>query len=69
VHPITGGSGSFRKATGVILMEDTPQGTEVITTYTGTVEYQAAKGGKSGKHRSLAAARATSGGHTAGCGS
>ena len=35
VHPITGGTGSFRKAAGVIFMEDTPKGAEVVTTYTG----------------------------------
>src|SRR6476646_5871025 len=70
VHPVTGGSGSFKKAAGWIHMVDTPQGAEVITTYTGTIEYQAAKGGGSApKHRSLSSARASAAGHGLGCGS
>jgi len=68
VHPITGGSGSFKKAAGVIYMEDTPKGAEVVTTYTGTIDYQAAKSGQTSKHRSLAAASA-GGGRGGACGS
>ena len=58
VHPIDGGSGSFRKASGVIFMEDTPTATGVVTTYTGTLEYQAAKSGQAAAHRTLASASA-----------
>jgi hypothetical protein len=69
VHPVIGGSGSFRKAAGVILMEDTPTGNDVVTTYTGTIEYGAAKSGQAAKHRHLASAGA--GAHSRGgaCGS
>ena len=69
VHPVTGGSGSFKRAAGWIHMVDTPKGDEVITTYTGTIEYQAAKGGSSAKHRTLSSGRASATGHNAGCGS
>jgi hypothetical protein len=68
VHPVTGGTGSFRKAAGVIFMEDTPRGAEVITTYTGTIEYQASKSEQAAKHRSLASAGASAG-HRSVCGS
>lgn len=68
VHPITGGSGSFRKAAGVLYMEDNPQGAEVVTTYTGTIDYQAAKSGKTARHRTLASAGASAG-QGGGCGS
>lgn len=66
VHPITGGSGSFHKASGVIFMEDTPTATGVVTTYTGTLEYQAAKSGQAAAHRTLASASAR-GHHGAAC--
>lgn len=69
VHPITGGSGSFHKAAGVIFMEDTPTGAEVVTTYTGTIEYQASKPAQTAKHRSLASAGASARGHGSTCGS
>ena len=68
VHPITGGSGSFRKAAGVIFMEDTPTGDTVVTTYKGTVEYQAATSGQAAKHRTLASAGASASGHGGVCG-
>ena len=68
VHPITGGSGSFRKAAGVIFMEDTPTGDTVVTTYKGTVEYQAATSGQAAKHRTPASAGAPAAGHGGVCG-
>jgi hypothetical protein len=68
VHPITGGSGSFRNAAGVIFMEDTPTGDTVVTTYKGTVEYQAATSGQTARHRTLASAGARAGGHGGICG-
>ena len=68
VHPITGGSGSFRKAAGVIFMEDTPTGDTVVTTYKGTIEYQAATPGQAAKHRTLASAGARAAGHGGVCG-
>jgi hypothetical protein len=67
VHPITGGSGSFRKAAGVIFMEDAPTGDTVVTTYKGTVEYQAAKPGQASRHRILSSARTSAAGDGA-CG-
>ena len=68
VHPITGGSGSFRKAAGVIFMEDTPTGDTVVTTYKGTVEYQAARSGQASRHRTLASAGTSATSHGAVCG-
>jgi hypothetical protein len=68
VHPITGGSGSFRKAAGVIFMDDTPTGNTVVTTYKGTIEYQAATSGQAAKHRTLASAGASAAGHGGMCG-
>jgi hypothetical protein len=56
VHPITAGSGSFRKAAGVIFMEDTPTGDTVVTTYNGTIEYRAAPSRQPATQRSLASA-------------
>jgi hypothetical protein len=67
VHPITGGSGSFRKASGVIFMEDKPTATGVVTTYTGTVEYQALKSAQTAKHRTLASAAARVTGRARAC--
>jgi hypothetical protein len=66
VHPVIGGSGDFRKAAGVILMEDTPTGTDVVTTYSGTIEYQGPKAGQGARHRTLASAG--SGGNAGVCG-
>jgi hypothetical protein len=37
VHPVTGGTGGFAKAKGVIHMIDTPAGSGVKTTYTGSL--------------------------------
>jgi hypothetical protein len=68
VHPITAGSGSFRKAAGVLFMEDTPTGDTVVTTYKGTVDYQAATSGQAAKHRTLASAGASAAGHGGVCG-
>jgi hypothetical protein len=68
VHPIDKGTGSFKKASGVIFMEDTPTGDTVVTTYTGTIEYQAAKSAQAAAHRTLASARTSAGGHGAACG-
>jgi hypothetical protein len=42
VHPVTGGTGAFAKAKGVIHMVDRPTASGVRTTYTGTLEYGAA---------------------------
>jgi hypothetical protein len=36
-HPVTGGSGSFHGARGLVTMHDVPVGGEVETTYEGTV--------------------------------
>lgn len=38
VHPVTGGSGAFTGARGLLTMVDTPRGEEVRTTYRGTIE-------------------------------
>ena len=35
VHPITGGTGAFAKATGIVHMTDVPAGKTIRTTYTG----------------------------------
>jgi hypothetical protein len=58
VHPVTGGSGSFRGAHGILHMEDTPTGADVVTTYKGTIDYQARASGQATRHRSLASASA-----------
>ena len=68
VHPVIGSSGDFRKAAGVILMEDTPTGADVVTTYSGTIEYQAPKSGQAAKHRTLASASASTAGGGGACG-
>jgi hypothetical protein len=68
VHPITQGSGSFKRASGVIFMEDTPVGADVVTTYKGTVEYQAPKSGQAAAHRTLASASKSARGHGGVCG-
>jgi hypothetical protein len=68
VHPVIGSSGDFRKAAGVILMEDTPTGADVVTTYSGTIEYQAPNSGQAAKHRTLASASASTAGGGGACG-
>ena len=68
VHPIIGGSGDFRKAAGVVFMEDTPTGNTVVTRYTGTVEYRAATSGEPAAERSLSSARTGGVGHGGVCG-
>ena len=40
-HPITGGTGAFRNATGVLMFVDTPVGDAVRTAYTGNVTLDA----------------------------
>ena len=42
VHPVIGGTGSFKAAKGVLIFKDTPKGKEVLTTYTGVLELKAA---------------------------
>ena len=39
VHPVTGGTGAFKGARGVIFMKDTPTATGVRTAYSGTLLY------------------------------
>ena len=68
VHPIDKGTGSFKKAAGVIFMEDTPVGADVVTTYKGTLEYQPAKSGQATAHRTLASASKSAAGHGGLCG-
>jgi hypothetical protein len=68
VHPVIGSSGDFRKAAGVILMEDTPTDAGVVTTYEGTIEYQAPTSGQAAKHRALASASASAAGNGGPCG-
>ena len=68
VHPVIGSSGDFRKAAGLILMEDTPTDAGVVTTYEGTIEYQAPKSGQPAKHRTLASAHASAAGSGGPCG-
>jgi hypothetical protein len=70
VHPVVGGSGSFRKAAGVIFMDDTPTAGGVVTTYTGVIDYQARKSGQAAAHRHLASAVGAAGhGQSGTCGS
>jgi hypothetical protein len=68
VHPIIAGSGDFRKAAGVIFMEDTPTGATVVTTYKGTVEYQAATSHHVATQRALASTGAGAVGRGGACG-
>ena len=68
VHPIDKGTGSFKKAAGVIFMEDTPTGADVVTTYKGTLEYQAPKSGQTTAHRTLASASKAAAVHGGLCG-
>jgi hypothetical protein len=44
VHPITGGSGDFTPVTGVLNKHDFRVGTELRTTYVGTIAVNAARG-------------------------
>jgi hypothetical protein len=66
VHPITDGSGGFRKASGVIFMEDTPTGDTVVTTYKGTVEYRAGHSRQTTAQRTLSSAGAVARGGVCG---
>jgi hypothetical protein len=66
VHPVIGGSGDFRQAAGVIFMEDTPTGADVVTTYNGTIEYQGPKAGQTARHRTLASAGSSGSGGACG---
>jgi hypothetical protein len=68
VHPIIDGSGSFRKAAGVIYMEDTPTGSTVVTTYKGTIEYRAAPSRQAASQRTLASASGGAAGRGGVCG-
>ena len=70
VHPDHGRQRAASKAAGVIFMEDTPTvNAEVVTTYTGTLEYQAAKSGQAWAATGPWPRRATaSPGHGGGCG-
>jgi hypothetical protein len=68
VHPIDKGTGSFKHAAGVIFMEDTPVGADVVTTYKGTLDYQAPKSGQATAHRTLASASKSAAGHGGVCG-
>jgi hypothetical protein len=54
VHPVTGGTGDFAKAKGLIVMHDRPTANGVRTTYTGTLEYGTAKPAPVAPTRSLA---------------
>ncbi len=46
VHPITGGTGAFTHTTGVLTMRDFLVGTELRTTYQGTIAVQADSGSR-----------------------
>lgn len=54
VHPVTGGTGAFAKAKGLIIMHDRPTANGTRTTYTGTLEYATAKSALADPTRSLA---------------
>jgi hypothetical protein len=55
VHPVTGGTGAFAGAKGLIVMHDRPTKKGVVTTYAGTLEYTgSAKSAKAQPTRSLA---------------
>ena len=69
VHPVTGGSGSFKKAAGWIHMVDTPKGAEVITTYTGRSSTRPPRAAAPPSTGRLSSARASAAGHSLGCGS
>jgi len=59
-HPITGGTGDFAGARGVLVMADTPVGAKVSTAYTGNVTL--------GSARAAGSRAARAGGPPAGCG-
>jgi hypothetical protein len=54
VHPVTGGSGGFAGASGLLLMKDTVHGSRVVTTYWGQLQF----GNSAGMGASLPAASA-----------
>lgn len=54
VHPVTGGTGAFAKAKGLIIMHDRPTAKGIRTTYAGTLEYTTAKSALTAPTRSLA---------------
>lgn len=56
-HPITGGTGAFRGATGVLVFADTPVGAGVLTRYTGSVTIERGQGARARKTASASAAR------------
>jgi hypothetical protein len=55
VHPITGGTGAFAGATGVLAMVDSPTAQGVATSYIGHVTLGASKGRAHGGARAAAA--------------
>jgi hypothetical protein len=55
VHPVTGGTGAFAGATGVLAMVDTPTAQGVSTSYIGNVTLGGAKGRSHGRARAAAA--------------
>jgi hypothetical protein len=55
VHPITGGTGAFAGATGVLAMVDSPTAQGVSTSYIGHVTLGGSKGRAQGRARSAAA--------------
>jgi hypothetical protein len=62
LHPVTGGSGAFAGARGVIVMADTPTASGVSTSYIGNLTLSG-KGEGRGRH-----ARASAAGANRGCG-
>ena len=58
VHPVTGGTGAFAKAKGLIIMHDRPTAKGIRTTYAGTLEYASAKSALAAPTRRLASASA-----------
>ena len=54
VHPITGGTGDFTHATGVLTMRDFLVGIELRTTYQGTIAVRADSSGGASAARQLA---------------
>jgi hypothetical protein len=55
VHPITGGTGAFAGATGVLAMVDTPTAQGVSTSYIGNVTLNGSKGRTHARARAAAA--------------
>ena len=66
VHPITGGTGGFAKATGVVAMVDTPTAEGVSTSYIGNVKLRGSKGSRRHDARTRAA-YATAAASASGC--